>query len=760
MKMKLSLLRDYNGLSSLERFSFDKISGKRSNGDIDDVFALVKMFSSVDFDPLIPEQDINVDLGSSYGQINYACFEVITDAYEGLPRQYLDKMPEAWYFYVTDIKRKPSSTVCTLHLKLDGLTTLFDPLDGTEESINVFTEQSFIRREHRSRFLIPTTAYTNLQYNIDKEPEGIAVPLKKSYFRTLYNNSAEKPSAKWYLIYKTAKNWDDTSSGNAISLYLACSDSLKISNSTSSGTGSNVVWSSAGDVQFVVGNWYYISSDWSAGFDFDLFAGDETYTPSDYGALVAVRIISVSGNDIRFEAYGYKGSPGAITSSVHVTMHVYANYATFRRATFFYVLDHLSTDLDEIKTGTKLQINAGTTTVSAVYSTKFDDVDRTDPLIVKIIESPYCPDQLICDNNVISPTYLCYSITGWTFDQATKLWVPSSSASFSQTLRDNIDGTAYFKTHKPTYEDVSRAAIDDVWSGFDPKLFHSDFHISKVVYDVYAVEIKLEDMSLNTNTLYTSTTARDMIAKWYISPDINSVFLLEVTPKNAISYPSKTQDFGQFAVIDRNNEKPIFSNAYLNYMRVGYNFDQKAKSLQNWSAIAGIAISAAGTVVGAATGQAYITAAGVAGLIGSITSAAMGAAQRENSFDANLAKLKAQATSVSGSSDVAILDKYNPRCAYIEYDPVDSVKESLARLFHMFGYKTNRFKSPDILSRSVWNYLEGDVVLSVDAVSGYPQTILKRAVEQVAQGITILHYTDGYNLDTLQVSENWETDLL
>lgn len=753
MKMKLWLLRDTNAVADIERFAFDNIDASP-----DEIFVDVKQISSVDFDPLIPEQDINIDLGSTTGIINYAIFDYIASVDPAYPRQDMDKYPGRWFFYVTGMKRKPSSSVVTFHVKLDAVSTLSYAHSGT--LANLCTNQSYIRREHRSRFLIPSSGtWTNLQYNIDKEPEGIAVPLKKSYFRALYNNSAQKPSAKWYLIYKTAQNWDNSSSGNAISLYLACSDSLKISNSTSSGSGSGVSWSSLGDCEFTSGNWYYVSSEWSPNFVF--YIGSNTYNASSY-FMVAVGY-TLTGSTLSFDIYAYSGSPGNITGVTHHTYSIsppYSTYAVFNRLSYFRVLNSQTTDETTIKEGTTLQINAGTTTVSAVYSTKFDDIDRTDPLIVKIIESPYCPDQLNYDDNVVSPTYLCYSITGWNFDQATKLWVPSSSASFSQTLRDNIDGTAYFTTHNSTYKNVSGAAIDDVWDGFDPKLFHSDFHISKVVYDVYAVEVKLEDMTLNTNSLYTSTTARDMTAKWYISPDINSVFLLEVTPKNAVSYPSKTQDFGQFAVIDRNNEKPIFSNAYLNYMRVGYNFDQKAKSLQNWSAIAGIAISAAGTVVGAATGQAYITAAGVAGLIGSITSAAMGAAQRENSFDANLAKLKAQATSVAGSSDIAILDKYNPRCAYIEYDPIDSVKESLARLFHMFGYKTNRFKAPDFVSRSLWNYVEGDVVLDQHALTGIPQEVATRFIEQVAKGITVMHNNGDIGFDTLQKYQNWEWDLL
>lgn len=751
MKMKLWLLRDTNAVADIERFAFDNI-----DAGPDDIFVDVKQIPSVDFDPLISEQDINIDMGTTTGIVNYAIFDYIASVDPAYPRQNMDKYPDRWFFYVTGMKRKPSSSVVTFHVKLDAVTTLSYARGGL---YGLCTKQSYIRRMHKSRFIsdVPPSVGSYKQYFIDQIPENISLPMKKLNMREMRDyGDATIRSIKWYLIYKTAQNWaGDQSSGNAISVYLCPSTNLKVSSASSSGTGTGESWSSLGDCRFVSGNWYYISSEWSPNFAIGISSG--SYTASSY-FMVAIGF-TLSGSNLIFDIYAYSGTPGNITGVTHNTYTIsppYSTYAVFTRMTYFRVLNSHTTDETSIKAGSKLEINAGTTSVAEVDSAKFSDIDRTDPLLVKVIELPYCPDAIS-----VNASYE-YSVANWNFDQATHLWVPTSSATYTQTLADYLNGDDAVTLKQLPYRRFSALpAVDDLFDDFDPKILHSEFYILKFVYDVYAVQIKLEDFPI-ASAHYNDQLGRTFGAKYRISADINSVFLLEWYahyPKTG-GYLSLDQDFGQYCVIDRNNEKPLFSNAYLNYMRVGYNFDQKAKSLQNWSAIAGIVISAAGTIVGVATGKAHLTAAGIAGLVGSISSASFGAAQRENAFEENLARLKAQAVSVSGSSDVAILDKYSPWVHFVEYAPIEEVRKSLSRLFHMFGYKVEQFTEPDFVSRSLWNYVEGDVVLDQHNITGIPQEIASRFIEQVANGIAVMHHNDDIGFDTLQKYENWELDLL
>ena len=750
MKMSLKLYSDPSAMASIERFAFTGLPSNVSS-------ALTERLSiaSCDLDPLIEEQDIRVDMGSNTGTVNYAV-AIPIEVVDQYPKQEMDKYPAKWFFYVTSIKRKRSSTVCELSLKLDAVTTLFYGKTANVVN-NFFTPQSYIRREHRNRFLYPTDkSGTEWQYNIDKIPENIPVTMKKLRMNQLDNYGTSKQLMKWYIVYKAKKAWGsgDVSSSNALETFFLPHDSLKISDSTSSGTGSDVDWSVIGDFGFAVGMWYYVSDEWSPGFDFD-FAGD-TLQASNGIPMVAILIESISGNEVRGKYRTFGGSTGEFTSIVQSGVVMYSGpYASFRKLSYFRSLAYYTTNMEEIRTGAKYQINAGTTTVAEIDSIGFNDLDRTDPLLVKVIETPYAPAEL-----KVSGTN--YSLENCTFDQATKMFKPTGTTKWWQRLTYNT--SAVILPSVATYKTITGRSYSDSWDLFDPKLLHSDFYAIKIVYDTFSVNIELENMVISGNTLIKNTSARAIAAYWHISPDLNSVFAIEAEGLNSAEassfLKSHTQDFGQWAVVDRNNEKPLFTNAYLNYMRVGYNYDQKAKALQNWSAMTGIVLSAIGTIAGAATGQTHITAMSAAGLIASISSAAFGAASRENSMQAKMGELKAQGTSVAGSSDVAILDLYSQKACIVEYAPDQEIRYSLARLFHYFGYATGCFKKPDVMSRSLWNYLEGDIVFDQGLTAHLPQQILERAIRQFKDGLTLMHYDTYSVLDMTQYRYNWENVLL
>lgn len=745
MKMQLRLLRDPVGIENIEAFSF-----AIANNSIPNRFNLVKAFAEVDLDPLLEEQTIRIDLGSAAPTMNYAMA-----IYNNPAKQEMDKYPLFWFFYVTKVVRKNSSTVCEITLKLDGLTTLMESVKTIESKkiSDLFTAQSYIRREHRSRFLAPSSTNYS-QYAIDKVKEGIPVDLKKIAKRTLLSNSLYEESMQWWLIYRSRQSWSggDPSSGNAIDVYICPEKRLKVSSSQSSGTGQNVVWQTIEQCQFSSGGYYEVDSERSPGFNFSI--GSFSASAATYFMIIVH--YTLVGGVMTFEIFAYKGSKGAITESTKTTVSFSSFptiYASFVRLSTFKALSSLTTDSEEIDQAPELQINAGTTTVSAVYSTKFSDLDRTDPLLVKIVETPYPPAILTRDANYN------FDLANCDFDPATAMWKPRSATPWYQTLTQ--DGATAIPLTKATAKYIGAAAYNDVWDGFDPKLLSSEFYEIKVVYDVYAASIELENEEIPA-ARYDDIAGRKLSVYWHISPDMNSLFAIEakLVYLADASLASKTQDFGSFAVVDRNNEKPIFTNAYLNYMRVGYNYDQKAKSLQNWSSMAGIAISAAGMIAGAAIpgGQA-LSVASAAGLIASISGAAFGAASRENAMQGKLAQLKAQGTSVSGSSDVAILNLYSKKAQIIEYFPDDAIANSLAILFHRFGYATNQFKKPDVESRSLWNYLEGDVVIDESVTYGVPPQVIDRAIAQIKEGITIMHCKHGV-YDLRQTLENWEEDVL
>lgn len=773
MKCTIYMMRSRLKTAPIERFAFDFPYANKLN-----FMSLLSTHATNGFDPLIEEQDIALDLEQNSYKPDYM---VVASETADADLIYQNYYPAYWFFYVTKITRKPGRATSLVHVKLDAVTTLsVECLRNSTTLEAILTSQSYVTREHKMRFYKPSNydpsdAPYLLQYVIDPVPEGIPVELTKIRQKTLYNNTPDIPAVKWYLVYKSADVWStDTASSNPITAYLVPSTPLKVSAATSSGTGSSVVWTDPSDASFVTYNYHIITKTNSPGFSMKISGtgrinGSGTITSftdvvfSSASYCMVQIYYEYSGSTMYARIRAYKGSVDAITGmdEYDCTTNVLGGKITkfeFTTATFFYVLQTGSTSSEDIEQGTQIQINAGTTSVSAVYSTYFNALNRSDPLLVKVIELPYCPGNISYDSGDST-----ISIYGWDFDDASSMFVPNSNAPYNQYLYDNVNSSTSvsLETYKKLYNVAP--SVTAAWDGEDPKLWHSDFHPVKVVYDVYAVDIKLEKTGV-TPSLYTSATGRSIYAVWHVSPDINSIFALNVKMLYNTETDAPDQDFGEWVVIDRNNEKPIFTNAYLNYMRVGYNYDQKAKSIQNWASILGVAASAVGTIAGAATGQAAFTAMSAASLVSSITSLATGIAGRENSMQAKLADLKAQATSVSGSNDVAILDKYCPWVQFIEYEPVDYMKSSLARMFHLYGYKTGRFKVPDISSRSLWNYIECEPVFSGSAnfLNQLPGNLFTRAAEQMRAGITILHYNasvTGY-FDYQQSCENWENELL
>lgn len=754
MKMTLRLYRNRSLIESIAGFAFTE-----ANNYLKSLFNLV-WSGSVDFDPLIEEQVVRIDFGTSSAYVDYA--GATPDA---ALKQAMDGNPPAWFYHVVGIDRKYSSTVVAIKLRLDGATTLFNAIQkggGTLE--RVFTAQSFIRREHRGRFLAPeSTNYS--QYEIDKVKENIPVELKKFSKRELYGNSDYERALKWYIVYKSRQNWgEDVSSANALDVYFCPEHALRVAGAGSSGSGSSVTWRPLAD-HISEGNHYYVIASESPNYSFaitgyrdaDLSAVTSHTFTSSAGWLLRMRLVkNVATNVDRLDVSVYQGTSNNVTAVANYEFYGRQTenviYASFTRLTQFRVLPSSTTSLGLVQDGSVLTVNAGTTAVPAVYSLGFSDIDRTDPLLVKIVESPYAPSILLRDSN------LNFSLASCDFDPSTLMWKPTSSTPWRQALTDQ--GYVNIPTGKRTAKYIGAASYTDSWDGFDPKLLNSEFYAIKIVYDVYSTSIELENEDIPSSR-YADISGRVLSIYWHITPDIGSIFAIEANLLYLAepSLPSRTQDFGSFCVVDRNNEKPLFTNAYLNYMRVGYNYDQKAKSLQNWSSILGIALSAAGTAAGAATGQAAITAASATSLISSIASASMGAASRENSLQGKMAQLKAQGTSVAGASDVAILNLYSPRVSIIEYFPDDAIASSLAVLFHRFGYATNQFKAPDIQSRSLWNYLEGDVVIDQAYATGIPHQVIARTIAQVKEGLTIFHGKHGfYNLD--QSYENWEEDVI
>lgn len=122
---------------------------------------------------------------------------------------------------------------------------------------------------------------------------------------------------------------------------------------------------------------------------------------------------------------------------------------------------------------------------------------------------------------------------------------------------------------------VKPSPIDSKNIERESKLYHSDFYTFKLVYDSFAREIPLEHIAYSSEEPNLQATSFDV----YFKPTntINSKFAFRFDFGTMVNFGTfkQTIDYENYLLINRNNEETIFSNDYLNYIRNGYNYDQK-----------------------------------------------------------------------------------------------------------------------------------------------------------------------------------------
>jgi len=387
----------------------------------------------------------------------------------------------------------------------------------------------------------------------------------------------------------------------------------------------------------------------------------------------------------------------------------------------------------------------------------FSSLDRTDSKLVKIIKLPYCPGDLQLSGNEGG-----YSFgSGWTFDKVTSLMKYGLLFTHSDFINKKLKPVVYANRTWFTADSINDAVyrIYDHSYALDPKLLHSDFHLEKFSYDSFSLSFPLEKTIQNTSG---ATNAQTNIS-FHPTNTVNSNLLFHFTSDDFENYLS--DDYGDYLVSSRNSEETIFNNAYLDYLRTGYNYDKKTKALSNTARWTGAAASIVGGAlsagVGAATGHPVLAATGVtmvAGGVAQLTSAITSQISSENTFQSKIASLQAQSTSVSGCDDIDLLSDYGQnKLLHFTYDVSKPTHDMLCDLFFYYGYKQNIMEKPDVDSRYWFNFIQCNPVFANTGVilGVYEDELTKK----LNDGITIFHeeILDSHETwDLKQQYLNWE----
>lgn len=664
--------------------------------------------------------DLNIKI-DAYAELNFG--------YIGGDNEYLkidyydDDTKYATYYFFIENKTWKSDECISLSLYMDTINSLKD-------SVSI-TEKSTIHRQHKDRFMTYTSQGDTTR-DIDIRSEGVYPMLYKKYEHTLVDDGR-----KYYLVYKNrdAINPTDFNQVNPV-------DTLIYTDKPFS-TVCNYITESTIAPLSTWANIEYMSGDMNEGvflYDITNKAYYELFDSPTMRSSIQLRAVP------QWTLY-------------YVVETLVNGVWTEQQKDFidtqsFYFVSSSNDEIYITNIGT-VPMTAGTSPVPLIST-----LDKTDSKLIKVIELPYAPFDYTMSNGVATLkkgtfnliTYGKGSLLLSTFDKYTK-------EITTDIYLGGSDFRLAYSPHRAGYQE----ARNDI---NESKLLHSDYYKYKIVYDSFSKEYPLENIDMT-----------DYMSKWWlhtfklqyiVSKNFTSRFML----KTDVKLKESLEDYDNILVVSRNNETPIYSSQYINYLRNGYNFDVKNKERQTDANNIRTAITATTAGIGVAGGilagfsNPIIGAGAIVGAIASIGLSIMNSVNSEISYDNTIAQkianARAQAVSVSTCDDVELLDEYteNNKVKVVIYKPSEHMQKVLADLFYYCGYKCEYQGIPDETSRIYFNYVSADI----DCYgTNMPDDILEDFKNRYKIGLTVLHKAyDGqyYNYDFEQQYENWEVSML
>ena len=396
-----------------------------------------------------------------------------------------------------------------------------------------------------------------------------------------------------------------------------------------------------------------------------------------------------------------------------------------------------------------IQIGSGGNTFSGT-SLPWGSVDLSDPKMIKAFAFPYAPVEFLAGKKSFDsmPDNCSYS----TANDCLILLDPQAE-SFKRSITFGVSSPFNDCFVTITTPAIKKSRVIECES----KLYHSDYYQPKFVYDSFAFSFNLEDVDVSSLNYGDNFNVQYIVSKNVVS---KFAFIFD-----QYKCTRETQNYNNVLTIERNNEKALYNNAYLNYIRSGgYSYDTKKASSQN--AVNGVTTAlsivgaAGGIIAGTVTGQAQLAAAGIAFGVGAIASIARNihtAQEQDRAINQKLMQTQMQATSVQGSEDIDILTAFSGNKAkLVYYDLSTRMKQAMWDLFHYCGYATHEQKVPSTDTRLYFNYIQGDVIIKEFKFS---QEIAELITKKWQEGVTFMHYvSDEY--DWTQQYENYETSLM
>lgn len=438
-----------------------------------------------------------------------------------------------------------------------------------------------------------------------------------------------------------------------------------------------------------------------------------------------------------------------------------------------------------------------------------DELDRTDSRLIKIIELPYAPNTPIAHGTGANLYYTFGNNWSASADidyndldmvRAFQL-VGDIEPEFSHYLSSKFEINGVRNVGNNTASPLMPFNIEN-----ESKLYHSSFYKEELLYDNFTLSIELENLFGTHNYWFdnewmASGDTLDLDIQLTCSSNITNGLLFELDAISSDisivnSYYKSEQEYPLTLVAIRNNEVNLYNSSYLQYIRSGYNYDVKNKALSLRASqiqyrtqyVTGMTSGFASLASGVLSGSAPTAVGGLASMFNAWFSYEQNkklldiqGRQQANEISKTLAQNALQGTSVAGSDNLSLFNKYNGNKAYhCIFQIADEFREKVGRLFHYFGYATNKYKIPALTGRTFFNYVKCMPMfkneLSVYAFEepqqsplptlytyGSSQEIVADIVSKFNNGVFIIHDqelisgTAGQkNWNTSMDKENWE----
>ena len=450
-----------------------------------------------------------------------------------------------YYFYVVGCNWRAQKTVA-ISLHMDTLNTY------RSELVDGRTDKTTINRQRKNRWV---KAGTTVFPQVDEYDEGLQ-DLARTQTSDLPVQTEDLKGYKWYLIYQATQDLDSTIT-RPINCYCVANHPVrfKISNSPTTIT-----------VDSLTPGVWYILADSSKGRT--IWYKDITWTTYFFEYQITLNPASTGGTTVQIIRIQHN-FPYRIAKTEKFYIHPGPG--------------HSPTETDDF-----LSIDTSDDPVLYVYGTgeqvatlnSIADIDRTDSRLIRIVELPYAPFNLVSLSN---NSYLLPN--DWTVDNGKLKLANVANASFENNdiMPQKIDAfTDALAVDMVNFSNPSALRDDKL----ETKRYNSSFHIEKLAYDSFSVAMPLERLTVNPNASEEDEATHATIT-FYPSADFGSNRLFKVDPPEVYTWKHIT-DYEQYRFCSRNNELPIFSSNYITYRRTGYNYDKKINNLGIASQVLGV----------------------------------------------------------------------------------------------------------------------------------------------------------------------------